>query len=66
MYVAFLVNRRKEKGISQYEMSRRLGMSRRQYQRIEDGSSGMSVELLEKLCLELDLKVLLVDKSILV
>jgi transcriptional regulator with XRE-family HTH domain len=63
MYVTFLIKVRKEKRISQYEMSKRLGISRRQYIRIEDGSAGLSFAMFERICDELGLKVLLIDKS---
>lgn len=65
MLVALIEKIRKEKGFSQQKMADSLGMSRRHYQRLEYGKSSMSVDVLEKSCVVLGMKVLILDKDLL-
>ena len=53
-----LVNTRKIKGYTQLELANRLGITERQYQRLEAGTSKGSVDVWEKL------KIILHAKSI--
>jgi len=65
MLVALIEKLRKEKGFSQQQMADSLGISRRHYQRLEYGKSPMSVDVLEKCCVVLGMKVLILDKDLL-
>ncbi len=60
-----IIAERKSKGMSQGDMAKELGVSRRQYQRIEAGSS-MRIGHLISICkvLELEFSIVKVQKEI--
>lgn len=61
----FIEKRRKELKISQAIMAKELGISRRQYMRMESGKSKMSIEILEQVSEILGVKLLMIDKALL-
>ena len=65
MVVAFIKKRRIELGVSQSKMADGLGISRRQYQRIESGKNKMTVDCLEESCVVLGCKIIIIDKTLL-
>lgn len=65
MIVAIVVQRRKEKRISQAVMAKDLKISRRQYQRMEAGKCKMPVEVLESVCEKLGLVLVVLEKEVL-
>ncbi len=62
--VAFIIKIRKLKGIKQSYMAKQLGISIRQYQRIESGDCGITIDTLESICDVLGMGIILVDKSL--
>lgn len=64
MYVAFIEKTRREKRITQAEMAEVIGVSRRQYQRLECGGTAISLSQLEKIMERLGLKVQLVVREV--
>jgi len=56
----YLVGRRRKLKLTQKALAKKLGISTRQYMRIESGDSKISFERFDSICSELDLMLLFV------
>jgi transcriptional regulator with XRE-family HTH domain len=66
MIAQFIINKRIELRLTKTAMSKMMGISRRQYYRIEQGKCDIAVTQLEALCEKLGLKILIIDKALVV
>lgn len=66
MIARFIINKRVELRLTRTAMAKMMGVSRRQYYRIENGKCDITVTQLEALCEKLGLKILIIDKALVV